>query len=254
MLVFGGALFYLQTMPGDFESRAQGFIVDEINDAIMPDSAMSKLAQMEGTLNLPEDRIEALRVNLAASTRNFIALVVKTMCAGDCAKKGHLKAELLEAYDAIQSRLKPGFGTLRGMVEAEYHAVFDELRRDIKIFLSANLIVLGLALVLALIRGRAARHLAPISIVMTIATLLTSYWYIFGQNWVLTIVTSDYSLVVPDRPRRDLPVAGGYRDQSRTRHQPNSQRAFPRLPPGSRLGTVLTQPAARMLWSAFILL
>lgn len=193
VLVFGGMLFYLQSLPRDFEARAQSFIIDEIDAALAPDSAMSKLARLGGDdLALPADRIEALRRNLAAAKHNFIALVVETLCVRTCRSKEALEADLLKAYDDIQSRLKPGFEVLRGMVAAKYNGVFDELRRDITIFLSANLIVLGAALILALVRGRAARHLAPVSILMTLATLLTSYWYVFGQNWILSIITSDY--------------------------------------------------------------
>jgi hypothetical protein len=193
VLVFGGMLLYLQSLPRDFEGRAQTFIIDEIDEALAPDSAMSKLAQLgSGDLALSSDRVEALRENLAASTRNFITLVVEAFCTQDCRAREILETEMLKAHESIQSRLKPGFDALRGMVEAKYHAVFDELRRDITIFLGANLIVLGISLILALVRGRAARHLAPISIVMTLATLLMAYWYVFGQNWILTIIYSDY--------------------------------------------------------------
>ena len=193
VLVFGGILLYLQSLPRDFEARAQPFIIDEIDASLAPDSAMSKLVQLGGgDLALSSDRVEALRENLAASTRNFITLVVEAFCTQDCRTQEIIKTKLLQAYESIQSRLKPGFDALRGMVEAKYHAVFDELRRDIKIFLGANLIVLGVALILALGHGRAARHLAPISVVMTLATLLTTSWYVFGQNWVLTIIYSDY--------------------------------------------------------------
>ena len=193
VLVFGGMLLYLQSLPRDFEARAQSFIIDEIDAALAPDSAMSKLAQLGGgDLALPADRVEALRINLVAARHNFIALVVETLCVRNCRAKEILEAELLKAYDNIQSRLKPGFEILRGIVGAKYHAVFDELRRDIRIFLSANLIVSGIALILAFVKGRAAKHLAPVSIMMTVATLLTTYWYVFGQNWILTIIFSDY--------------------------------------------------------------
>lgn len=193
VLVFGPMLLYLQSMPRDFEARAQTFILDEIDAALAPDSAMNKVAHLGGgDLAFPADRVEALRLNLAAAQHNFIALVVEALCVRDCRAKEILEADLLKAYDDIPSRLKPGFDVLRGMVGAKYHAVFDELRRDITIFLSANVIVLGIALILALVRGRAAKHLAPVSIVMAIATLLTATWYVFGQNWILTIITSDY--------------------------------------------------------------
>jgi hypothetical protein len=193
VLVFGSMLLYLQSMPRDFEARAQTFIIDEIDAALAPDSAMSKLAHLGGgDLALPADRVEALRLNLAAAKHNFISLVIEILCVRDCRTKETIEADLLKAYDHIPSRLNRGFEILRGMVEEKYHAVFNELKRDIEIFLGANLIVLGIALILAIVRGRASRHLAPLSAVMTFATALTTYWYIFGQNWVLTIIYSDY--------------------------------------------------------------
>ncbi|MDQ7246695.1 hypothetical protein [Dongia sedimenti] len=187
VFVFGGMLIYLHSLPNDFEARAQAFITDRIDAELAADGPMSKLAKLDG---LPSDRIDALRVNLAASTRNFIHLAVEALCT--CGDRAAIEDALLTAYDAIELKLKPRFEVLRGMVEAKYHAVFDELRRDITIFLGANLIVLGIALILALFRGRAARHLAPISALLTVTTLLTSNWYLFDQNWVLTIIYSDY--------------------------------------------------------------
>jgi len=187
VLVFGGMLAYLQSMPRDFETRAQAFIIDKIDAELATDSPMRKLAKLEG---LPSDRIEAIEANLAAATRNFIRLTVEALCV--CDDRDAVEEALLKAYDSIELKLKPRFDVLRGIVEAKYHAVFDELRRDITIFLASNLIVLGIALFLALFRGRAARHLVPLSILLTFATLLTTYWYVFGQNWILTIIFSDY--------------------------------------------------------------
>lgn len=194
VLAFGSALLYLQTSSRDFEARAQAFIIDEIDTALAPDSAMSKLAQLgDGNgISLPADRVDALQTNLAAAKRNFISLAVEMLCVQDCRAREILETELLKAYENIETRLKPGFDALRAIVEAKYHAVLGELRRDITIFLGANLIVLSLGLILALVKGRAARHLAPVSILMTITTVLTSTWYVFGQNWVLTIVYADY--------------------------------------------------------------
>jgi hypothetical protein len=187
VVVFGGMLLYLHSLPRDFEARAQAFITDRIDSELAADGPVSRLAKLD---SLPLDRVDALRMNLAAATRNFIHLAVEALCV--CGDREGAEDALLKAYDAIEIKLKPRFEVLRGLVEAKYHAVFDELRRDIGIFFGANLMALGLALILALTRGRAARHLAPLSVLMTIATLLTSYWYVFGQNWVLTIIYSDY--------------------------------------------------------------
>ncbi|MCG8440685.1 MAG: hypothetical protein MI723_02645, partial [Caulobacterales bacterium] len=51
---------------------------------------------------------------------------------------------------------------------------------------------LGFAFVLAVFRGRASRHLLPISMALTGATALAILWYAFGQDWVMTIVFNDY--------------------------------------------------------------
>jgi hypothetical protein len=64
VLVFGGMLLYLQSVPRDLEARAQTFIIDEIDGALAPDSAMSKLAQLGEAL--PLDRIDALGHGLAS--------------------------------------------------------------------------------------------------------------------------------------------------------------------------------------------
>ncbi len=185
-------LLTLHFAPRDFEARAQAFITDEIDAALAPDSAMSRLAKLGGGLSLPADRMAALQESFLAAQRNFIALFVETLCVADCRSQEFLKTELSKAYESIPSDLKPGFDTLSAMVAATYKSVIDALKRDFMIFLVANLIVLGIALILAVVRGRAARHLAPLSVVLTAATLLMSYWYVFAQNWILTIITSDY--------------------------------------------------------------
>ncbi|MGB3626759.1 MAG: hypothetical protein WA989_13070 [Henriciella sp.] len=50
----------------------------------------------------------------------------------------------------------------------------------------------ALALFLSIFRGPAARHLLPISITLTVTTILAVVWYAFGQDWVMTVIYSDY--------------------------------------------------------------
>jgi len=67
-----------------------------------------------------------------------------------------------------------------------------ELRGDLAIFSGSNAVVLAFAFFLSFFRGRAAQHLLPISLALTTATLLMAYWYVFGQDWVMTIIFSNY--------------------------------------------------------------
>ena len=122
----------------------------------------------------------------------FIAAIVAALCRLECQDRAALEAGITKSYEEDLAHFKLGLDTLRGMVEGKYEATLAELRQDVVIFLSSNLIVMVLALGVAVFRGAAARQLLPIPIVLTLATALASYWYVFGQNWVLTIIFSDY--------------------------------------------------------------
>jgi hypothetical protein len=77
-------------------------------------------------------------------------------------------------------------------VERRYHDTLNELYGDILIFLSVNLVVMAAALMLALFRGAAARHLLPIAGLLTVSTLIAACWYVLGRNWLWAIIYSDY--------------------------------------------------------------
>jgi hypothetical protein len=32
----------------------------------------------------------------------------------------------------------------------------------------------------------------PVSILLTVSTLIASYWYVMGQNWFMTLVYADF--------------------------------------------------------------
>jgi hypothetical protein len=114
------------------------------------------------------------------------------MCRLDCAQRAQLEAALEQIYQRQLAALNIGLDTLRSVVEGRYRETLTQLRRDVVIFLSANLVVMGAALMVALGRGAAARHLLPIAAVLTVSTLIAACWYVFGQNWLWTIIYADY--------------------------------------------------------------
>ena len=78
------------------------------------------------------------------------------------------------------------------MVENHYHQTLAAVRADVQLFLISNLFLLCFALVLSIFKARAALHLLPVSVSLTMATVLAASWYVFGQNWLLTILYGDY--------------------------------------------------------------
>ena len=70
--------------------------------------------------------------------------------------------------------------------------VTKELKRDVRIFTASNAAAFLMLLAIASLKPRAITHLFVPGILLATSALLCSYFYIFEQNWLLTIIHSDY--------------------------------------------------------------
>ncbi len=191
MLVFGALLAFVLLSPRGFEQRAQSFIIGNVQEALgartpMPTSPY-KVAE-----TLAEEVI-AQQQKVLDALSDFVAASIEAMCRVECQDRAALEVVARKIFDDILSDWQLDAGMLRKFVEERYDAVMAELRHDIVIFLTCNLVVLTLAFLLALLRADAGTYLLPISALLTVSTLITSYWCVFGQNWFLTIVYADYA-------------------------------------------------------------
>jgi hypothetical protein len=185
VIVFGGLLAVVQSSGCDFEARAQAFIVHEIEQQY--DVALESLPFQSLKGRLAEEAEARQR-----AISDFVAAAIGAMCRLDCAQRAQLEAIMEDIYQRHLAALNIGLEKLRAIVERRYHDTLNELRRDILIFLSVNLVVTAAALMLALFRGAAARHLLPIAGLLTVSTLIATCWYVFGRNWLWAIIYSDY--------------------------------------------------------------
>jgi len=192
VVVFGGLLALVELSEQSFEARAQAFIVHEIENQVGEAIVSLPSRQLPALTGALSEQMQAHQREIMAAVSDFIVATVAAMCRLDCEKRVQLEAALIEVYGRHLTALKIGVERLRAIVEDRYKADLAELRRDIVMFLMSNLIVMGAALALALWRGAAARHLLPIAMVLTVSTLIAACWYIFGQNWLWTIIYSDY--------------------------------------------------------------
>lgn len=195
-IVFGALLAYIQLDSQDFERRSQALIAHEIEKELgerLSSPLVSRLKDLTAKVSdRVADGIEQVQAEISAGVPQFVGAVIAAMCRLDCENRAGLEAAVLKVYEDWLARLKLQLHTLRAMVEDKYKATLAELRHDIAIFVTSNLIAMTLGLALALFRGKAARHLLPIASLLGISTLFMSYWYIFEQNWALAIIYSDY--------------------------------------------------------------
>lgn len=185
VIVFGGLLAIVLSSERGFEARAQAFIVHEVEQQY--DVALDSMP-FERFKDLFAEEVEARQRAIS----DFIAAAIGAMCRLDCAQRAQLESVMERIYQRHLAALNIGLEKLRATVERRYHDTLNELRRDILIFLSVNLVVMGAALMLALFRAAAARHLLPIAGLLTVSTLIAACWYVFGQNWLWAIIYSDY--------------------------------------------------------------
>jgi hypothetical protein len=123
--------------------------------------------------------------------RRVLAEACKCQGAGEAPPSdlGPVFARVLADTQAELVRIEE---QIRAFALGECHAALSELRRDIGIFAGTTLALFLAALLLGVFKGRASKHLLPVSLVLTLATLLTGSWYVFGQDWIMTVVLSDY--------------------------------------------------------------
>ena len=189
VIVFSVLFAIVQSNPRGFEARAQTFIIHEIEKQV---GVTLESLPLQSLMSQFSEQAEARKRKLDVAMFEFITTVIGAMCRLDCAQRGQLEAALEETYRRQLAALNIGLDKLRALVEGRYRETLAELRSDVVIFLSVNLVVMGATLMVALGRGAAARHLLPIAAVLTVSTVITACWYVFGQNWLWTIIYADY--------------------------------------------------------------
>lgn len=189
VIVFAVLLAVVQSNARSFEARAQTFIIHEIEKQV---GVTLESVPIESFTDRFSQQAEARQRELMAAFSDFIVATVGAMCRLDCAQRAQLEAALEEIYHRQLAALNVGLQKMRATVEGRYRETLAELRRDVVIFLSVNLVVMGATPMVALGRGAAARHLLPIATVLTASTVITACWYVFGQNWLWTIIYADY--------------------------------------------------------------
>lgn len=77
-------------------------------------------------------------------------------------------------------------------MKKKYMEVATELQRDIRIFTGSNTIVFLLLLLISYLKPKAVNHLFLPGVLLLTATLISSFFYIFEQNWLFTIIYNNY--------------------------------------------------------------
>lgn len=203
--VIGAAIFttffaFTYSVPGWVEEFAADYIeseaekrVDSSIERIRPpesDGALAKLAQSIYGKN--KAQIEQAKANLRYKIYEQWAAALALIRDLDCECRQKYADIFESGFKADIALLQAANDRIVDFIHSSYMDVATELKRDIRIFTASNAAVFLLLLLVSFLKPQAITHLFLPGIFLAISTLICSYFYIFEQNWLLTIIHNSY--------------------------------------------------------------
>lgn len=202
---FGAAIFgffflltfhtpeWVETFAADFIEQRASLQVDRKIDSLRPPEGESALSRMAGALyakNAAE--IERRREALKLQMHERIAAAIAEIRNLDCECRAKWAECLKQGSETRIVGLLQVNTALREFVQSTYVRVVENLKSDIRIFTAANGAAFLLLVVVTFLKPRAILQLFVPALLLGLATITCSYFYIFEQNWLLTIIYNDY--------------------------------------------------------------
>jgi hypothetical protein len=184
---------WVETFAADYiESKAQERI-DASIDAMRPpesESALARLAQSMYEKN--EVQIEQMKANLKNNVHRQWAEALAAVRDLDCECREKWEDWFESGFNTNIALLQAANEQISKFIHSTYMDVATELKRDIRIFTGSNAAVFILLLLVSLMKPQAIAHLFLPGALLAVSTLICSYFYIFEQNWLLTIIQNSY--------------------------------------------------------------
>ena len=203
--VLGAALFLFVlaltvSVPGWVEGFAADFIQAEVSKnvdgkierlkASDGENALSKLAQKLQAQN--EEQIAQLKENLKERVHEKMASALAKVRDLDCECREKWETAFKRGFETNITLLQVTNDKIVDFLHSTYMDVVAKLKRDIRVFSGTNATMFLLVLLVSFLRPKAVLHLFFPAVLLTLSTLICTYFYVFEQNWLLTIIYSDY--------------------------------------------------------------
>lgn len=187
-------------IPGYVEALGKNFIREQIREKTdqkidslklgKPDSLLGKVAGKIYEQN--RKKIDSLKQKLKSQAHESLANVIAQMRDLDCECRDKWAAYIKRDYEIQLLNLEAMNEKLKDFMKIKYMEVSTELKRDVRIFTGSNLLIFSLIFLISFLKPRAVTHLFLPGILLVISTGICSYFYVFEQNWLLTIIYNDY--------------------------------------------------------------
>lgn len=138
-----------------------------------------------------EEIAQAQRL-LAEQLPARLAEVIGEMQDLDCECRKKIETSIRDGFEWRITSAAAAQARLTTLIRTQYMDTTSQLTREFRIFTGSNAVVFVLLLVAVLLRPMAGLHLVPAALVLLSAASITAYLYLFNQNWLHTLVFSDF--------------------------------------------------------------
>jgi len=196
VLLFGGAFALSFLDPLLIEHAAREVVRIEVERRVgekidsLSNSRVAGLAQR--ALQNTEADIARTQRAIRDDVPRKVADVVANMLNADCECRKRLREYAQRAESDRLSSLTQVRERLVGLIESAYASVASSLVREFRIFTASNAVAFALLGFITLIRSGATLQLVLTAVVLIGAVMVTGSLYLFNQNWLHTIVFSQY--------------------------------------------------------------
>lgn len=196
LILFAGLFSFTYSVPEVVEESAKGFVKAQIEKEVrqkyqtMVESDLgSKAFRLAAKYGLKESQLSS---GLENKLPEKIAEIVAQMCGYDCEKKKNLAKSITKSTLNKIKSLQVAQFNLADVVKGQFLKIVENLKLDLRIFLGCNALLFALVLIVSLLKPQAVQHLFLPSILLIIATAISSSIYVLGQDWFYTIIYNDY--------------------------------------------------------------
>lgn len=199
-LLFGMLFSITFKVPGFVEGMGKEFIQSQIQkktnekiEQVKSSNKDSKLGKLAAALyKKNQKKIDEVKELLKTKAHEKMALVVAEMSDLSCECRKKYSENLKQGFEFKLLSLQSANEQLTDFMKTKYMQVSIELKRDVRIFTGSNGIIFLFLLLISFLKPQAIKHLFLPGLLLFTATSISSFFYVFEQNWLLTIIYNNY--------------------------------------------------------------
>jgi len=140
-----------------------------------------------------EKRIQTLQRQLKNDAPTIIADQIAQMFDLNCECRKKWQQNIRQSMQLELASLETAKAKLIDFTQIQYMKIVEKLTEDVRIFVGINAVIFIMLLALSVLKTEVINVLFVPGVLMLISTIVCSYFYIFQQNWLFSILYNDYT-------------------------------------------------------------